>query len=166
MVGLVHDQQIPARFPRLPGPFRIGSQEIEAAEYQLVIEKWIGHRLDGVRIFLPVVGFSVIRIRSQWRRGLNCEAPLLVKDIEPQVELAEHLHKPLVHQGFRNQDKDACRTTGSHLTMNDKARLNRLAQANLVGKQHPWGQAAAYLTSHMKLVGNKINPAAQESTQG
>ena len=47
--------------------------------------------------------------------------------------------------------------------MNYQARLDRLAQPHLVGKQHTGGQARTHLMGNVKLVRDEVNPPADEA---
>ena len=66
-------------------------------------------------------------------------------------------------QGFRDQNQHTGDTPGHQLSMNYHARLDRLPQPPLVGKQNTGGQSRAHLMGDVKLMRDEINPSADEA---
>ncbi len=130
-MGLVHHQQVPVARGGLREACGIACQEVQVTEHQLFGVEGI---TAGILRFEGVAAF-------------------LIEDAEEQVEAAQHLHQPLVQEAFRNQDQHAPGTLGNELLVQDHAGLDGLAQAHLVGQQHPWRIAICHLVGDVELVG-------------
>jgi len=59
------------------------------------------------------------------------------KILKMQVEAAQHLHQPLVHQRFRHHDQHAFGTFSKNLVMQNQTGFDGFTQTNLIGQQHP-----------------------------
>ncbi len=84
MMRLIDDQHVPAGGGRLLTPLRMPGQQFDTAQHQLLLEEDILVWLAGSE------GFNVPGI-------INAEE---------QVEPAQQLDEPLVHQGFGHTDQD------------------------------------------------------------
>ena len=60
-------------------------------------------------------------------------AASLVINVEPEVEAAQQLEEPLMHQCLGHHDQHPARAAGQNQTVQDEACLDRLAQSDLVG---------------------------------
>ncbi len=138
VMRLIDDQQIPLRFQDLFEATTLLAQEVEAADHQLF-------------------GFEgILRISE------SLDAALLVKQGEVQVEAAQHLDKPLVLQGFGQQDQHAMGAAGEQLLMDDHARFDGLAEAHFVSQQYARGVAVSHFVGNIKLVRDQADfPASQ-----
>ena len=94
---------------------------------------------------------------------LDGGASRLVEDVEPQVETAQQFEKPLVHERFRHDDEHALRATGEQQPVEDQAGLDRLAEADFVGKEHAGNQAPGHLRGDAELVGQQIDASAEQT---
>ncbi len=116
MVGLVHDHEVPAGLDHLVAA-RLGAlagEEGDAGEPELGREEGVFARLA----------------------LLAGDAAGLVEDGEPEVEAAQQLDEPLVHERLGHEHERALGATDGEQALEDKAGLDGLAQADLVGEQH------------------------------
>ena len=139
MVGFVDNQQIPLGFQHLLEATTLLAQEVEAADHQLF-------GLEGV-----------LRI------GKRLDAALLVKQGEVQVETAQHFDQPLVLERLGQQNEHAMGAAGEQLLMNDHARFDGLAQANLIGQQYARSVAVTHFMGNIELVRDQADPATGQT---
>ena len=140
MVRLIHHHDVPARGERLRAAALIAREQPDAAQHQLIVEKWICLRL----------------IR------LDGRAPLLIKQVKPQVEAAQQFHEPLVDQRLRHENQRPPHSPRLEQPMHNQARLNRLAQAHFIRQQNPRSQPPRHLGREIKLMRQQINAPAGE----
>ena len=144
MVRLVHDQQVPLTFNGLGQALRVLLEQLQAAQHQLL-------RMERV---VPLA------------RLLDRAAALLVEDAESQVEAAQQLHQPLMHQRIGHQDQHPVGASGEQLVMQDQTGLDGLAQADLVRQQHPGGGPIGHFMGDIELVGDQIDASAGQPQKG
>src|SRR5688572_6127885 len=83
---------------------------------------------------------------------LQRHAALLVVDAEPQVESTQQLDEPLVNERFGYEDQDAAGFPDREESLHDQARLNRLAEPDLVGEQHARNLTCRYFMQDVELM--------------
>ena len=141
VVGLVDNHQIPAGFDDLGAAIVHRRQKGDAGQGELAGEK---------RVFTRVA-------------GLDVGAARFVKDGEPQVEAAQQLDEPLVGKRLGHEDQGAFNLTGGQEALEDQARLDGFAQADLVGQQHAGHLAVGDLVEDVELVGDQVDATAEEA---
>ena len=144
MVGLVHNQQVPACGHRLGGPGRGAGQQADAAQHQLLLQERIAARLA----------------------LLDGPAARLVEDAEGEGEPAQQLHEPLVDQRVGDQDEGAGDLPAAQQAVQDQAGLDGFTEPHLVGQQHPGQGPAADFVGDVELVRDQVHAPAHEAARG
>ena len=138
VMGLIHHQQIPGGVQgRLEQP-RPGGQQIQAANDQLFALKGIV------------------------RPGAETQQAFLVKQGEAQVKAPQHFHQPLMGQRLRHDDQDPLGEAREQLIMQDHPGLNGLAEADLIGQQHPGGKPPGHFARDIDLMRQQAGPRAEQ----
>ena len=131
MVRLVDDQKVPFAVERCLRDFGRAGQQRQAAQHAL---------------------FTVERIVT-----VTLLEALLVEHRERQVEAAQHLDQPLMHQGIGQHHQHPTHTLGQDHAVQDQAGLDGLAQTDLVGQQNTRQGARCNLGSDIQLVGYQFD---------
>ncbi len=80
-----------------------------------------------------------------------------------QVEAAQHLHQPLVLQGFRHHDQHALGAAGEQLLMDDHAGFDGFAEAHFIRQQDARRMAMAHVMGDVQLVGDQAGALAAQA---
>jgi hypothetical protein len=117
-------------------------------------------------------GLQHVRMLSAPRRRQRGDYPRLRPErhrILPQkcvvgggtvdAEFFRHLLAPLSHQWRRHQDQDALSHTAQQILLEDHARLDGLAQADLVRQQHPAAILLEHLADRLNLIPVRLDAA-------
>ena len=86
-----------------------------------------------------------------------------VHDAEREVELPEHLHEPLVQERLGHDDQHAGVLSANEARVHDQTRLDRLAEAHLVGEQEARVLALERADRDVDLVGEHRHAGAGEA---
>jgi hypothetical protein len=138
---LVHHQQVPARVEQLPCALGIARQPAGGGDHALLVFEGVG----------------------AGRAHLDRFAALFVEDGEAQVEAAQQLHEPLVHEAFRHQDQHPRGATRGQLLRDDEAGLDGLAEPDFIGKQQARRSARGGDPGHAQLVRDQVDARAQDA---
>ena len=95
---------------------------------------------------MPVIAVDIALVSSAPRRGPVPGQLAAVVDRPIEVELLAQFNLPLFEDGLGRQDQDPCGTPGQPCLAQQHARLDGLAEADLVGDQQPrWPMAVEAL---------------------
>jgi len=140
-VGLVDDQQIEPRRDGVIGEARCFRKGVDA-------EDGVAVRIERVERLSEVPG--------------DVGEPLLVEEDEDLVVLPPELAEPLNGQGLRGDDEAARGAPRADQVVQDEARLDRLAEADLVGEEPPDGFAPRRPLRDVDLVREEMDPASKK----
>ena len=144
MVRLVDHQQVDPRLDRLLGQPPALDQGVEPHD-RLAVD------VERVETLAMVLDHVV--------------QPLVVEQHEDLVVLAPQLAQPLESQRLGGHDERALGPAGVEEAVQDQARLDRLAEADLVRQQPAHGIAVAGALGGVELVGEELDAPAEERAE-
>ena len=155
MMGFIHHHQIPVCRQRVPTRVFAAGEKIQATQNQL---------FGLERVFRMLIAEDAIHQGIDIVLGcLDRVVPGLIDDGEAQIEAAQHFHQPLMDQRVRHHHQHPPSPTGVQLVVQDQARLDGLAQADLIGQQHPGGVTFRHLVGQVNLVRQVLGASADQA---
>ena len=157
VVGLVDDEHV----ERVPaGGARILNVGVHGAQQTLgAHRRQPRHRHDHPRVEAERVG-----VRPVGAQHLRHQ--LGVDNLEFEAELLPHLVPPLQRQARRAHDDGGAGPVPQQQLLNDQARLDRLAEADVVGEQKVRPRGLQGAAQRLELVGLDVRAAAERGLEG
>ena len=140
----------------------VDDEEVEPRLHRLLREAGLRDEVLE-RDHAAAVGVERVELRAVVLRDVG--AALAVEEDEDLVELPPELAEPLDGERRRDDDEDAVGPLGPDETREDEARLDRLAEAHLVGEEPADRLVGRRPLGDVELVGVDGEPPAEEGAE-
>ena len=134
-MGFIHNHEIPACLLNLLLAFRVFSQPVKSAEYELVV-------VERIAAFFTF---------------FQCHTTAFIVNSKGQIYPAQHFNQPLVNERVWHDNQNAASSTGLNLLVDNKRSFNGFSQAHFVGQQYAGRVTTAHFRGDVQLMGNKLD---------